>query len=225
MQEVSAKRETQPLHEWVYHAICENILAGKFVPGVSVTLRGLAENLNVSPMPVREAIRRLVAEGALEVLANRRVCVSYMSKTRLSDLNYARLSMEPELAQRAFDNIDKNKIKELQKIDQEINESLLSGNVDTYIICNRRFHFDIYERADSPVLFPLVKSLWLQYAPYTRIVFGRVGTEVLKDYHAVALTAIKRGDQAGFRQAIKSDISEGMDMIAEQFERDQVVKK
>ena len=206
---------TQPVHQQVYVALCDSILAGQFVPGVSVTLRGIAEQLGVSPMPVREAIRRLVAEHALQVLSNRRVCVTTMTQTRLQELYHARLSLEPELALLAMPNIGKSEIKNLKTIDDELNLSLRSGNVDAYIHCNRRFHFGIYERADSPVLCPLVHSLWLQFAPFTRIVFGRMGTEIIQDFHADALLALRAGDKQAFRSAIEMDIREGMDLLKE----------
>lgn len=211
----------RPVHQQVYEALCDSILAGQFVPGVSVTLRGLAEQLGVSPMPVREAIRRLVAERALQVLSNRRVCVTPMTRTRLQELNYARLSLEPKLALLAMPNITKRDVKYLRQIDEELNHSLRAGDVDAYIHCNRRFHFGIYERADSPVLCPLVRSLWLQFAPFTRIVFGRMGTEILQDYHADALRALQTGDKQAFANAIESDISEGMELLAEHLQRDQ----
>lgn len=214
-------KETQPVHERVYKALCESILAGEFVPGVSVTLRGIAEQLGVSPMPVREAIRQLVAEGALEVLSNRRVCISPMTQVRLQELYHARLSLEPQLALSAMDNLSKKDIKALQGIDEELNQSLLSGDVDAYIKCNRRFHFGIYDRANSPVLCPLVRSLWLQFAPLTRIVFGRIGTELIQDYHADAITALNNGDREKFQCAIESDIREGMDALAEHLLREQ----
>lgn len=182
--EPKIEKNTQPMHQQVYQALCDSILAGQFVPGVSVTLRGIAEQLGVSPMPVREAIRRLVAEHALQVLSNRRVCVTAMTQTRLQELYHARLSLEPELALLAMPNIGKSELKSLKHIDDELNLSLRSGNVDAYIRCNRRFHFDIYKRADSPVLCPLVRSLWLQFAPFMRIVFGRIGTEIMQDFHA-----------------------------------------
>ncbi len=212
--------ESQPIHERVYDALCEAILTGEFVPGVSVTLRGIAEKLGVSPTPVREAIRRLAAEGALEVLGNRRVCVATMSQTRLKELYHARLSLEPELAMIAMPHISKKDIKHLQQLDDTLNQSLTSGDVVRYIACNRAFHFGIYERALSPVLFPLVRSLWLQFAPFTRIVFGRVGTEFIQDFHADALSALRQQDESGFRQAIKSDICEGMDLLAEHLQRE-----
>lgn len=217
---ISIGNDTQPIHERVYDALCEAILSGEFVPGVSVTLRGIAEKLGVSPTPVREAIRRLAAEGALEVMGNRRVCVAGMSKTRLNELYQARLALEPELALIAMPQITKKDIKYLQQLDNELNQSLKSGDVAMYIARNRQFHFGIYERASSPVLCPLVRSLWLQFAPFTRIVFGRVGTEVIQDYHADALTALRQKDAVLFKQAIELDIREGMDLLAEHLQRE-----
>lgn len=212
-------RESLPVHQQVYDALCESILAGQFVPGVSVTLRGIADKLGVSPMPVREAIRRLVAESALEVLSNRRVCVTPMTLVRLKELYHARLALEPELATLAMKHIDKRVMRALEKIDDELNLSLRSGDVDAYIHSNRQFHFGIYRLANSPVLFPLVRSLWLQFAPFTRIVFGRMGTEVIEDFHADALAALHAGNEADFRAAITSDIREGMDALAEHLQR------
>ena len=212
--------DASPIHQQVYEALCDSILAGQFVPGVSVTLRGIANQLGVSPMPVREAIRRLVAEHALQVLSNRRVCVTAMTQIRLQELYHARLSLEPELALRALPYIRKSDIKSLKHIDDELNLSLRSGDIDAYVRCNRQFHFGIYERADSPVLCPLVRSLWLQFAPFTRIVFGRIGTEIIQDFHADALRALQADNKQAFRNAIESDIREGMDLLEEHLQRD-----
>lgn len=216
---VDPNAENQPVHERVYQALCELMLAGEFVPGVSITLRGIAEDLGVSPMPVREAIRRLVAEGALEVHDNRRVSVANINLNRFEELSMARLALEPELAVLAMKNISKKDIKHFAKIDEDLNQSLVSGEVDTYIKCNRNFHFGVYEKANSPVLLPLVKSLWLQFAPFSRIVFGRVGTDYLDDYHADAIEALKLGDALALKLAFESDIREGMQMLATHIKR------
>lgn len=218
--ETQYQNQSQTAHERVYDALCDAILAGEFVPGVSVTLRGIADKLGVSPTPVREAIRRLAAEGALEILENRRVCVASMSSARLSEIYQARLALEPELALAAMPQISKQDIKQLQRLDNELNQSLKSGDVATYIARNRQFHFGIYKRANSPVIFPLVRSLWLQFAPFTRIVFGRVGTEYIQDFHVDALSALRQQDGMQFKQAIESDIREGMDLLAEHLQRD-----
>ncbi len=205
-----------PVHETVYMALCDAILRGKFVPGVSVTLRGLAKQLGVSPMPVREAIRRLVAEGALEVLSNRRVSVAPMNKIRLDELLHARLSLEPSLAVAALCNMSVENVTLLSSIDKSINHCILQGNIEDYIYLNQQFHFGIYKYAYSPVLMPLVKSLWLQFAPFSRIVFGRVGTKDLNDYHADALIGILNKDEVAVSAAISSDITEGMSILDNQ---------
>ena len=65
-----------PTHEEVYRRLREQILFGGIRPGSAVTLRGLADALGVSSMPVREAVRRLIAERALLLHVNRRVSVA-----------------------------------------------------------------------------------------------------------------------------------------------------
>ncbi len=209
-------RKGSPIHESVYAALCNSLLLGEFVPGVSVTLRGIADQLGVSPMPIRDAIRRLVAEGALEVLVNRRVSVAPMNQRRLDELFQARLSLEPVLAVAALSNLRQQHIKNLVIIDESINESLKQGNVENYIRLNHQFHFGIYKHAKSPVLMPLVKSLWLQFAPFSRIVFGRVGTDFIDDYHADAIEAMKNNDKKALEAAICSDVTEGMSILAKQ---------
>src|SRR5690625_2794966 len=72
--------------EWAYRQLKEAILGGQFVPGRSVTLRGIAAMLDVSLTPVREAMRRLVAERALEAHGNRRVTVPKMTPRKLDEL-------------------------------------------------------------------------------------------------------------------------------------------
>ena len=74
-----------PLHENVYQEIRRNLMAGQFQPGEAVTLRGLAGKLGTSAMPVREALRRLVAERALDLGPNRTARVPVVTSVRSSD--------------------------------------------------------------------------------------------------------------------------------------------
>ena len=81
------------------------IMTGRFPPGLAVTIRGLAALLEVSAMPVREAMRRLVAERALDILDNRRVRVPAMDEGRFSTLIAARILLEQEAARRALPRV------------------------------------------------------------------------------------------------------------------------
>ncbi len=189
------------------------LITGRIVPGRAVTLRGLAAALGTSPMPIREAIRSLAAENALEIQSNGRVLVPTMSEKRFEDLVRARVLLEPEAAAMAMPKLDRKSVKALTNIDNTLDKSLESGDVDAYMQLNHDFHFAIYRASGSSVLLPLIESLWLQFGPFMRTVYGRVGTIGLVDQHKEAIAAIGRGDEDALRSAITADILDGMRII------------
>ncbi|MBS8261499.1 GntR family transcriptional regulator [Roseibium polysiphoniae] len=194
-------------------AVRSALLTGRFIPGKAVTLRGLAQELGVSPMPVREVIQRLAAENALNVKPNGRVQVPEMSPSRFDEILKARLLLEPELAEMALPQLDHADAKVLEDIDLEIDESISSGNAESYLRLNHAFHFRIYASSNSEILMPLVESLWLQFAPFMRTVYGRVGTANLVDWHKEAIRAIRNDDPTALNAAIAADIRDGMGIL------------
>ena len=202
-----------PLHDRVYRQLRHALVTGRIVPGRTVTLRGLAQSLGVSPMPVREAIRRVSAEGGLVVGANRRVWVPAMDGERYDELIRARTLLEPEAAVRALPHIDRDRLERLRDIDDSIDVALEQGDVEAYMAGNHRFHFEIYAAGPSRVLLPLIESLWLQFGPFMRSVYGRLGTAALVDHHVHALEAILARDADRLAEAIRADILDGMNLI------------
>ncbi|MCC3862102.1 GntR family transcriptional regulator [Pseudemcibacter aquimaris] len=205
--------EREITHETVYNSLYEAIISGKFGPGRTLTIRGLAEELNVSPMPVREAIRRLVALGALEMRSTRRVSVASMTDEKYREIVHTRTILEPEIAALAMANCDDKLIKTLEKIDLEISEAIDNGDPDAYSERNREFHFTLYKAANSPIMLRLIESIWLQFGPFMRVVVGRLGTSLVIDQHICAIDALKKGDEQALREAIRLDIYDGMDRI------------
>lgn len=205
-------RET--LHERVYRELRDRLIAGRMVPGRPVTLRGLAAELGVSAMPVREAVGRLVAERALEMKPNRRVAVPQMTAQDLDEYAFAREALEPEAARRALPRLDRRIVALLRQTDDDLEEHLRMGNVEGYVSANHDFHFTIYRACGSAVLVPLIESLWLRTGPFMRVVYGRVGTSWVIDHHEAAIRAIEAGDGEALAGAIRDDIREGMEMMA-----------
>ncbi len=197
----------------VEQAVRTALLTGRFIPGKAVTLRGLAKDLGVSPMPVREVIQRLAAENALEIRLNGRVQVPEMTAPRFSEILKARLLLEPELAEMALPKLGKTEASRLKELDDALDASLGSGDTEGYMFLNHAFHFEIYKAARSQILLPLTESLWLQFAPYMRTVYGRVGTSSLVDWHKEAIKAVHDRDAGALRGAIAADITEGMGML------------
>ncbi|WP_306026958.1 GntR family transcriptional regulator [Stappia sp. MMSF_3263] len=201
----------------VERAVREALLTGRFVPGRAVTLRGLAQELGVSPMPVREAVRALSAGNALDIRPNGRIQVPTMTRPRLEEILKARLLLEPELAGLAAPGLNRADAAGLAEIDDRIDASLDGGDAETYMRLNHAFHFRIYRAAGSQVLLPLVETLWLQFAPFMRTVYGRVGTSALVDHHKEAVDAIRAADARALRDAVAADIRCGMDLLVEGF--------
>ncbi|MEP3276900.1 MAG: GntR family transcriptional regulator [Stappiaceae bacterium] len=201
------------LRDKVEDSVREALLTGHFIPGKPITLRGLAEELGVSPMPVREALRSLTAARALELLPNGRIRIPEMTTARFEEILAARLMMEPALAEMAFPHTHEKIAAKLEAIDNRIDDSLQDGDVSAYMRFNRSFHFTLYELAPSTVFLPLVETIWLQFAPFMRTVYGRVGTSFLIDMHKEAISAIRRRDLRALKDAINGDIHDGMGIL------------
>jgi DNA-binding GntR family transcriptional regulator len=202
-----------PAHERVYRALRARILSGEMAPGESVTLRGLAEELDVSMTPAREAVRRLVTERALRITASGRVTVPAPGRRQLAELFRARELLEPELAIRALPNVHKSTISKLRAIDATIDGYLAEGNAAGYVEANNAFHTTLYAQADAPALMALVESVWLQTAPVMRRIYGRLGTAALTDYHEAALAALTDHDADALAHAIRQDVAQGAALL------------
>ncbi len=204
-----------PVHEIVYRALREMILFGELEPGQAVTIQGLVGRLGAGMTPVREALRRLTAEGALEFRGNRRICVPRLGPSELEQVRFVRCKVEPRLAELATPNLDKPALGALRQIDDELNHAIELGNVRAYLRHNYRFHHEIYRHAGADVLMQITGALWLRVGPSLRIIYGRHGTANLPDMHDEALSALSEGDGKAAARAILLDIEQGHEQIAQ----------
>ena len=212
-----ALSEAVAVHDQVYDALRLALITGKIAPGRGVSLRSLAAELGVSPMPVRDAVRRLLAERALTINpANKRLSVPSLTSDRLAQLQKARLWIEPELAALAAAKSSPALIQTLERIDETLGIGVQTGDVDQYMAANHAFHFTLYEAAGADVLLSIAGGLWLQVGPFMRVVFGRLGTAGLgADWHVEALAGLRTGNGEKVRNAMAADILQGMDGMRE----------
>lgn len=203
-----------PEHQTIYHQIRDLILFGNLIPGQAVTIQGLADLIGAGMTPVREAIRRLTAEGALEEGGNRRVRVPLVTRAALEQIRFARLAVEPHLTQLAAARMSDACLDHLFALDAKLDAAIETGDVEHYLEFNYRFHFQLYAQADAPVLCKMANSLWLQIGPSLRIVCGRYGTANLPDKHSEALEALKNGHASAAAEAIADDIRQGMGQVS-----------
>ena len=209
-----AVEDAPVLHASIYEELRRRLITGKIVPGVGLSTRGLAAELGVSQMPVRDALSRLAAEGAVEIRSKRKIIVPPMTPERFADLLHCRMLLEPDAAAQALPRLGAVGVRRLAEIDAGMDVALASGDVLAYMEGNFAFHFTIYRAGAAAIQTRLIETLWLQFGPFMRVVYGRFGTANLVDQHRVALDAIEAGDAEALRTAIAGDIRDGMGLIA-----------
>ncbi|MDU9004227.1 GntR family transcriptional regulator [Sedimentitalea todarodis] len=203
-----------PAHEVVYQQLREQILFGEMAPGQAVTIQGLTTSLGAGMTPVREAIRRLISDGALVFQGNRRVSVPILNSEDAEQIIYLRKTIEKELARRAALRVKDTDIDRLTEIDNALDHAIAIGDVSGYLQGNYQFHTTLYAHANAPVLAEIADRLWLRFGPSLRVVCGRLGTQSLPDRHKEILTALREGHADVAAHALVQDVEQGMELVA-----------
>ncbi|MDO5757368.1 MAG: GntR family transcriptional regulator [Rhodobacterales bacterium] len=200
-------------HAQVYLRLRDMVLYGDLMPGQAVTIQGLTESLTAGMTPVREAIRRLISQGALELQGNRRVCVPLLTAADIDEIIVAREWLDPYLTRKAVDYATGADIAALTQVDRMLDGAIGQGDLRAYLHLNHQFHVAIYRLARSPILTDLAEGLWLRFGPSMRVLCGRLGTQNLPDNHKQTLTAMEAGDADAAAAAICADVRQGMDQL------------
>jgi DNA-binding GntR family transcriptional regulator len=207
------KSDDLKTHQWVYQLLRNNLLCGRIEPGIPLTIRGLAQILDVSPMPVREALHRLACEGAVEVKNNRRVIVPAMTSEKFRELCDLRILLETHAAAGALPYVTAADIATLEQIDARIDDAIENDDVDYISLHNQAFHRYLYQANPFQISVPLIESLWLQLGPFSRIAISKLEKVYLVDRHVEALEALRQRNLFGLRRAIEADIRDGIASI------------
>lgn len=209
----SAAEPTVPAHERLYRSLRARIMHGLIPPGKTLTLRGLAADFDVSMTPAREAVRRLVAEGALKLSPSGRVATPELSSERIEELAALRALLEPELASRALPRAHLALIERMAAINGVIDEMIVKGDASGYVRSNLEFHRTLYLRAQAPAILALVETVWLQSGPTMRMLYERLQRQQASDNHRKIIAALRAGDEPGLRLAIRMDVTQGLRML------------
>lgn len=205
--------EKAPAHEQVYLRLRAQILFGELAPGQAVTIQGLVDSLGSGMTPVREAIRRLISDGALMFQGNRRVSVPELRAEDIDELIFARKTIECQLARRAATRIPAADIDALEQIDFLLDKAIAGGDVPGYLALNYQFHTALNQHAEAPILADMVDRLWLRFGPSLRVVCGRFGTQSFPDRHKDILEGLRKKDADLVALAMERDVLQGMEQV------------
>lgn len=201
-------------HDRVYRALRSRIMHGDISPGHALTFRGIGKEFGVSMTPAREAVRRLAAEGALTLSSSGRVSTPELSGDRIEELAALRALLEVELASRALPRAHMALIDRLQSINMTVAEMVTKRDAVGYIRTNLEFHRTLYLRAQAPAMLAMAETVWLQLGPTMRELYGRLRRTEPPHHHRLIIAALKAGDEPGLRLAVRSDVTQGLRMLA-----------
>lgn len=201
-------------HDRVYRALRTRIMHGEIAPGEALTLRGIGREFDVSMTPAREAVRRLVAEGALFLSSSGRVSTPELTNERIEELAALRALIEVELGSRALPRAHIALIDRLTSINNTISDAIDRRDAVSYIRINLEFHRTLYLRAQAPAMLAMAETVWLQLGPTMRALYGRLRRTEPPHYHRLIIAALKAGDEPGLRLALRSDVTQGLRLLA-----------
>lgn len=189
------------------------LIAGRLAPGEKLSLRKVAEAVGVSMMPVREAVSRLAADGALDVLPGRAVRVPVMSLVQFRELTRIRLVVEGFAAEEAARRAGAGELAGIAAHEAAFRSIASADEPDTpgAVATNRDFHFAVYRASAMPTLVEMIERLWLKAGPILNLDMraerNRLKGGSAVQAHAALLAALRAGDALAAAEALRADIS------------------
>jgi DNA-binding GntR family transcriptional regulator len=188
-----ATRSHRTLAEKAFETLHAAIITGRLRPGARLPIEELAEVLDMSPMPIREAVRRLDAAGLVENIPHRGARVTELSVTDLAEVTEARLALEVLAIRRAAERFDAGHEAVAAERLQELEAMSDDSSAETSA-AHAAFHFALYDAADSAWLIRLIRPAWETSERYCLEVPGcRALLERRGEHHAI-LAACAAGD-------------------------------
>ena len=195
---MTGQRETpgklSTAQDLVLREIRQAIMTRRLKPGQRIRQWDLADRLNVSSVPVREALKTLEAEGQVTYEPYRGYKVVELSVEQVEEIYLARGLLEREVTRRAVKKIDEPLVRRLEESLSRMDELAEAGDVLGYTEANREFHFLLFERAGLPRICHMIDLLWQNSEAYRGLIFGSEWSRRAHEDHEAILEACRAGD-------------------------------
>lgn len=206
------------LGEMVYARLGEALIQGRFPPNHRLTIRDLSESLGTSVTPVRDALLRLIQDGALVQRSPRDVRVPILSVDRYEEIRAIRVRLEGLAARECALKAGPADIDRLMWLNERQQVSNGAGDWSDVISMNQQFHFALAEIGNMEILRSTLQRLWLQMGPLIAAYF-EASAGAYADQHEEVIAAVKAGDPDAAEAAIVEDISAAGNAIRAQIGR------
>ena len=162
--------------ELAYQSIRERILDGTYPSGHRLVLGQVASELRVSPVPVREAIRRLEAEGLVQVRRNAGAQVASVDATEYRQVIEVLALLEASATAMAAASIGEDDLARARELNEQMRSCVDRERLDQFLVANRAFHELLWRPCPNPHLARFIDREWrrmvairptgFRFAPY-----------------------------------------------------------
>lgn len=214
---VKPKVNTATLAQQVYAHLRANILDNTYPAGSALPEEALAAKLNVSRVPVREALRRLAAEGLVVIKPRQGATVVELTSKQFLDAYQVREALEVLAVRLATPRMTPDDLDRLDALQRTMQMAADAGNSDDFFVANARFHGFLVDKADNADLKSIYESLIDRMRRYrTPSLDLRGGMTTSIEEHAAILAAIREGDADGAARLIASHIHVPQSVLEEE---------
>jgi DNA-binding GntR family transcriptional regulator len=159
----------QSLPETLAESLRERILNGEFREGDSLIQEAIAEEYEVSRMPVREALRQLEALGLIVMQTHKGAVVTSMQPNKVSELFDLRVLLECDILERALPRFNQDHVKQAEGILLQLEDAYRRWNIASWGSLNWQFHKSLYLPARRPETLAVIETVNVQTDRFIRL--------------------------------------------------------
>lgn len=202
---LSTQRET--LDVQVYRGLKDAVLSGRLQGGERLVQEALAEAAGTSRIPVRDALRKLEAEGLI-VSRDGGYFVKGFGVEDAREICGLRLLLEPYALALAFPRLKASHQEELRVVHQAMIEAARANDPDSFLLNNHAFHFQMYEASGQSRLIQMIEPLWSGRPPMTAF-RGPMNMGLRIEEHKALLEAVEQRSLAKAKAVLRAHIESG----------------
>ncbi len=210
----------------IYKKLKEDILNGKIKGNERLKQSEIAKNLDVSRMPVRQALKYLEEDGLIVIIPNKGARVVGFDIDDLVEIFFIRKMLEIKAFEFAVSNFSSKDISSLIEINREFEERIDAKDFNGAIKVNQKFHFTIYEKSNLNYLNQLIKNIWNVFPRYTFAYDSESDNankskesvkQSVKDHWNI-IDAISRKDEENGSEILYKHIEDGQTKLIQQLQ-------
>lgn len=198
---------TDRIADAVYDRLREEIFAGELVPGARLSVPALAERLEVSRSPVRDAVLRLIQERLAKEEPRRGAVVAMVGPSELVAIYEVREVLEGLAARLAVENAGRRLVEQLRGVLAEHEHAVQHSDLDAHAAADIRFHALLRAACGNEEVVRLLDEIQTQVRLAMRTTTVTGGPRQALDDHRAMLAAVESGDPAAAERAARAHIA------------------